>query len=824
MDPKITSILSEKMSSEWKIFARGTGTKAAIIDFFDLDKGSDQAKMEMFLTDLVKRNENSYFALIEKSLKELGKDEILNETKNLYEIYKLKLHYIMAYGNAYAQSDLNSFKKNTVNLSTDHFDLVKVDTTYLQNVKDDFNEWTDHIEKQKIYKKIFFEEVFSQDLPCLLISGIAGIGKTYFLKKCLLLWAHGLLWKNVDLVFYFDLKKLSNLNAISSLNELIRKFYGNILKGFEISQQSITLVIDGLDNFTQLDNLIYQKLDDIPLINTLKHAFNSKEIKCVLAGRVQTAIAYWSAYKENDNITNIQIMGLNNQGMTFYFEDNLLSSTLKNQLNNISSLSIEGKLILSVPLYLKAICKTILNMGIFSVNTITELLGLVFYYFIQKKYKNKNSSLHELMHIETPFICAICDVAFNLFEQGNSFVWQFTANDNLKEDSYFIKKCNINQQFEFHHYAMLKFCASIHLYMFESLQKAHSNERLLACLPIITGLTYGREKNMLSLISNIKKTRENNDSLLLTQILELQNRKLFVECFYESQLLLNDISKLPLDVITKWYEQGEDNSKEIMAENHFSKKYTNLIEQIESNKVKVRIEKIKEKVKKTMNDAIILHEKTHLDNAMELFREAEQMYKITFGKKHPETIFATYWIAVCLHGKNQFDNAEQIFRKVEIMRTNVLGEKHESTLNTKYWIARCLYSKKQYDEAKKLFIEVENVQQAILGNNSKETLNSKYWIAICSFQKEKFEDAVKLFLNLEEFQRKILGEKHLDTINTKYWIASCLYNIKRFKDAYTLFLEVEKVQSEVLGRMHPDTVNTKYWIKSCEQYVKKWMK
>ncbi|XP_047122535.1 uncharacterized protein LOC124806009 isoform X1 [Hydra vulgaris] len=822
MDPKITSILSEKMSFEWKTFARGTGTKAAIIDFFDLDKGSDQTKMEMFLTDLVKRNENSYFALIEKSLKELGKDEILNETKYLYEIYKLKLHYIMTYGNFYAQSDINSFKKNTVNLSTDHFDLVKVETTYLQNVKDDFNEWTDHIEKQNIYKKIAFEEVFSQDLPFLLISGIAGIGKTYFLKKCLLLWAHGLLWKNVDFVFYFDLKKLNNLNAISSLNELIRKFYGNILKGFEISsQRSITLVIDGLDNFTQLDNLIYQKLDDIPLINTLNHAFNSKEIKCVLAGRVRTAIAYWSACKGNDAITNIQIMGLNNQGITFYFEDILLSSTLKNQLNNISSLSIEGKLILSVPLYLKAICKTVLNMGIFSVNTITELLGLVFYYFIQKKYKNKTSSLHELMHIEAPFICAICNVAFNLLENGNSFVWQFTANDSLKEDFYFIKKCNINQQYEFHHYMMLKFCASVHLYMFESLQKAHSNKRLHACLPIITGLTYGRERNMLSLISSIKKTRKNDDSLLLTQILELQHRKLFVECFYESQVLLNDISKLPLDVINKWFQQGEVNSKEIIAENYFSKNYTNLIEQIKSNKVKIRIEKIKEKVQKTMNDAISLYEKTHLDKAVELFREAEQIYKIFFGKKHHETICATYWIAVCLHGKNQFDKAEQIFKNVEIIRTSVLGEKHESTLNTKFWIARCLYSKKQYDEAKKLFMEVENVQQAVLGNRSKDTLKSKYWIAICSFQKKKFEDAIKLFSNLEAFQKEILGEKHLDTINTKYWIASCLYSIKKFKDAYTLFTEVEKVQSEVLGKMHPDTVNTIYWITSCQHYVKK---
>ena len=49
------------------------------------------------------------------------------------------------------------------------------------------------LRKQMNYKSIEFNEVFSKELSLLLISGIAGIGKTCLLKKCLLDWASGTL-------------------------------------------------------------------------------------------------------------------------------------------------------------------------------------------------------------------------------------------------------------------------------------------------------------------------------------------------------------------------------------------------------------------------------------------------------------------------------------------------------------------------------------------------------------------------------------------------------------------------------------------------------
>ena len=48
------------------------------------------------------------------------------------------------------------------------------------------------------------EEMTLQQPQLLLLSGIAGIGKVCFLQKCVYSWEKNLLWKNVDLVLYFE--------------------------------------------------------------------------------------------------------------------------------------------------------------------------------------------------------------------------------------------------------------------------------------------------------------------------------------------------------------------------------------------------------------------------------------------------------------------------------------------------------------------------------------------------------------------------------------------------------------------------------------------
>ena len=89
MDNIVKSVLT-KLTSDWKIFAHATGLSVHIIGYIDLDNKSDQLKLELFLEELIKRNPSNYMILIEKSLADIGKLDVLNEIKLLRKFLKFK--------------------------------------------------------------------------------------------------------------------------------------------------------------------------------------------------------------------------------------------------------------------------------------------------------------------------------------------------------------------------------------------------------------------------------------------------------------------------------------------------------------------------------------------------------------------------------------------------------------------------------------------------------------------------------------------------------------------------------------------------------------
>ncbi|XP_065674559.1 uncharacterized protein LOC105847411 [Hydra vulgaris] len=834
MDSKLVSILVNNLYTEWKIFAYGTGMNLHIIEYIDLGEGNDQTKMQKFLTELVDRNANNYIALVEKSLNDLEKIHVLNEIKTFFAIKQLKLHYIKTYGafqptnhkqeKSYQVSHKQENKERsnhnqTNNFFTNHFDLVQVNESECKN--DDCNEWQDFINKRRVYKTVAFENIFKQEKPLLLISGVAGIGKTYFLKKCLLLWANGLIWENTDFVFYFSLKKMNDCQNISCINKLIYNFYGNILKMIrqEISSQwSITVILDGLDKFIHIKSLLYYKLGkscNIPIVNTLNNIINSSEIKCVLAGRTQAIGTYWNSNKTKENI--IEIMGLSNQGMQFYMENNLVTISLKNDLNEISSSSFEAKLLLSVPLYLKAVCSSLLNLMIQTVKTLSELQMLIFYYFLQRKCLSINVSLFELMQFNDLYILEISKVAYILLEKGKltalSNELEAVLDNQGLEWIGFIKKSNLTQKYEFTHFILMRFCASVYLYLCGNPQTVFENKWLKTCLPIVCGIGYGRRLNVLNLISNLKEPVQGN--ILLQKILEYNDRKLFVQSFFESQTTFNDL-KISMDVIKKWNEANPAvEYADIIAEKYFTKKIEEHDKELEYNSLKTLFEKISKKTTKSFEEASCLYDKQQFENAKEIFTEVESIQKEVLGEKHRDALKTKYWIAMCLYKEEQIDIAEKLFREAENIQKYVLGEKHQETLKTQFWIAMCLYDRHQLDDAEKLFREIENIQREDYGEKHEDAVKSKYWIAMCLYYKQQFHHAEKIFKEVEIMQNDIFGEKHANTLNTKYGIARCLYDQKNFDDAEQIFRKVENIQKEVLGEKHEDTLYTRYWIALC---------
>ena len=399
---------------------------------------------------------------------------------------------------------------NFVNLIYINADDV---TNYADDVtnyadSEQFNEWEFFVKKlsDESNKTMKFEEM--SQLPqsqLLLLSGIAGIGKTFFLQKCVFCWAKGLIWKDVDFVFYFEFKKLNKFSHVSNPQDLVNKFYKNILNGQDIfsSTKNVMFLIDGLDEFIHLERLyscISVNSSNLPIISTLMYVLSTRNVKCVLGGRVESVMKYQSLVKEREDILHIQIMGFSNLGKRNYYglQKFIAGSPIANAL-------------LSVPIYRRAAYSTLsLYFDNYSltccIKTMTELQASIFIHFLQQNNKTAEP-LRQFMQENKLRILNICNVAFTMLEEGRVMVSEteqaLILDDNGIEPFGFIVKSNLSHQYQFAHLFLMNFCASVYMYFYKNPEEVFKHKNLRSCLPVTCGLFYDDGKNFVSLISQL---------------------------------------------------------------------------------------------------------------------------------------------------------------------------------------------------------------------------------------------------------------------------------------------------------------------------------
>ncbi|XP_065643252.1 NACHT, LRR and PYD domains-containing protein 9-like isoform X2 [Hydra vulgaris] len=492
----------------------------------------------------------------------------------------LKKYYLVNYGktnevqpplNASANVDLN---QKFVNLCI--ADAVNVQRDAVFNV-----ELKDFFQKQMSYISIPYDEIFLKEKPVILISGIAGIGKTWLLRKCLLDWSNGLIWKNVELVFYLECRMLNQHQNISNINELINFFFGDIIKLNDLNINSFDLlfIVDGLDEFMYFNELVNKNLKSKnPIVNALTE---TQKFKHVVAGRVNAVGQYQSVYTEHIDKITIQIMGFSENGINTYVESNVIDikkQLVKTTLNNFPI----AKAMASVPFYLSSICKIISDSEIMYSNsflTITDLYANIFLYSLQKHNIYNNKLINEIM--EDPFhkksILNICKIAYELLVKNKvifskkeigTFVSGFDHSDGSLFG--FIEKVetNVGCHFQFLHLTIMEFCASVYAFNCLNSEEIMANKMLRSCLPIICGLTNKSQNSLLKFLVNLSSSNESSSIISnfffkkrvigcseVKSIIDFfynsndykDKESLFIECFYESQSLYNDEIKLFVD-------------------------------------------------------------------------------------------------------------------------------------------------------------------------------------------------------------------------------------------------------------------------------------
>ena len=414
---------------------------------------------------------------------------------------------------------LNKFVELTV------VDANEAERDYIHTAERDL-----FLQRQMNYKPIKFYEVFSKEQPLLLISGIAGIGKTWLLRKCLLDWVNGNIWGDVDLVLLLECKKLNQHQNIDNINKLLNVFYKDMFKEWDDCKHfSILFVIDGLDEFAYLDELInHNPLNpskQFNIVNVLADALDVQKHKCVVAGRVEAILQYKSKVTECRDKLTIQIMGFNDNGINEYVER---VGEGKEAIKNVLESSHIAKAMASVPFYLSAMC-TVIGSSTFSdlcsFFTMTELYSCIFIYFLQKHINRNNEPVYKMMKKKSSkqFILKVCKIAWYLFNQRKVVFSQKEIKgivndiDKIEIDHLgFIEKVEsqLGIQYQFVHLTLMEFCASIHAHINLSPDEVLKNNKLRSCFSMICGLENESERSFVRFLANLKNSNEERNSLL----------------------------------------------------------------------------------------------------------------------------------------------------------------------------------------------------------------------------------------------------------------------------------------------------------------------
>ncbi|XP_065646144.1 NACHT, LRR and PYD domains-containing protein 3-like isoform X2 [Hydra vulgaris] len=593
---------SESVGVDWRILGRYLNIEETYIDIIDHDVTETNEKAYSILTKWMQINENSTLEELKTALKNMRRmdlirkiDELIKNSSLPESAYRvsvnqdiseictaLKRFYLTNYGKICEVQPPLKLPAN-VDLMHKFVDLCIVDAVNTQTDAVFSVERKEFLEKQLRYTPIPYSEIFMKEKSVTLISGIAGIGKTWLLRKCLLDWSNGLIWENVKLVFYLECRRLNLCQNISNINELVNFFYKEIINDFDISIHPVLFIIDGLDEFKYLNELINPSLTCYyPILNALTEI---QKYKYVVAGRVYAIDKYQSISTEHCDKINIQIMGFNESGINNYIENNVLKEK-KDVVKATLKESAIAKSMSSVPFYLSSMCKIISNSKNLNKNsflTMTDLYANIFLYFLQKHIIKNNELIYQLMENNSnkKYILNICKIAYQLFienkvifskEDIQTFIIDFDKN----EDNFFgfIERIetNLGYLYQFAHLTIMEFCASVYAYNCLSSEEIIANKKLKSCLSMICGLTNKNQNSLLKFLVNLnplKKSCEESSFLciIFDRLLELSRQNnndyrlytyyvhLFIECFYESQSSFTDEIKFIVDEQKmKWWE------------------------------------------------------------------------------------------------------------------------------------------------------------------------------------------------------------------------------------------------------------------------------
>ncbi|XP_047131279.1 uncharacterized protein LOC136088881 [Hydra vulgaris] len=415
----------------------------------------------------------------------------------------------------------------------------------------------------------------------------------------LLDWSNDLIWKNVELVFYLECRRINQYENVSNINDLLSVFFKDIISNFNISIDTALFIIDGLDEFKYFNELSNPRLKcNYPIVNVLEEIQNYKHL---VTGRVYAIDQYQSIYTDQSDKLTIQIMGFNENGIMNYVENHVMEENKEIVKGTLKESPI-AKAMASVPFYLSSMCKIISDSKEISTRsflTMTDLYANIFLYFLRRHIIKNNEMIYQIMENDSnkTYILNICKIAYELFvvnkvifskKELQTFIGDFDKNENFYG---FIERIetDLGCYYQFAHLTIMEFCASVYAYNCLNSEEIMTNEKLKSCLSMICGLSNTSQNSLIKFLVNLNPSKNSSNpsknsykksvqfiknlfknsskksdekSILLYSILDCLSKSikvssysddfnLFYECFYESQSSFTDEINSIVDELNK---------------------------------------------------------------------------------------------------------------------------------------------------------------------------------------------------------------------------------------------------------------------------------
>ncbi|XP_057309590.1 NACHT, LRR and PYD domains-containing protein 4-like [Hydractinia symbiolongicarpus] len=414
-------------------------------------------------------------------------------------------------------------------------------------------------------KKIEIKDIVKESDGCVLIRGIAGIGKTSLIDQLVFQWADGKMLNDFDFVFKFTCRQINTITNTFTWEELVKRFFPNVYQDFfnELLENSrrVLIIVDGIDEFRYLDDIKeiaagnpMHELGSIMHDIILERSSLLPNSKVLVCGRPQACDIIKNLFLTSQQPKLIEVSGFDENSIGIYvkkfFENNTEKiKSLHVSLNEISNL----KAMAHIPVYLHIICNVYASeKKLEDLNTTTKLniaACLVFLRDHMREFKGKNYSLAKLSQDQNiqQMVRKASQFAYKSLQEKRIFFTQDEFENECSdcltaiEQSGIIEKVEGNDDgdfFQFKHLILQEFLSSVHIFHAAIDIKVciSEYENMRNCLPLVAGLrgiledTYHGPNYIKRFVEDIRGPRDLGSVKCLFKAI---GHELYLQTFFE---------------------------------------------------------------------------------------------------------------------------------------------------------------------------------------------------------------------------------------------------------------------------------------------------